>query len=201
MTTSASIPSTAAAYASACAWLPAEIEITPRPFSSSESVESLFRTPRGLNDTVRCRSSALKDTSAPTRSERVRELSSGVRCTRPAMRSRARWTSSSGRRSAAVATAADPTRSVLAALAAADEQEDVDGDEHEDPEVGLKSHVHRYGWAAASGFPPALRRRLRRRPQDVRASPARPSETADRCVGPERLRHCVLGPGAALRRR
>src|SRR6266545_3635330 len=34
MTTSASIPSSADAYASACAWLPAEIEMTPRSFSS-----------------------------------------------------------------------------------------------------------------------------------------------------------------------
>jgi hypothetical protein len=105
MTTSASIPSTAAAYASACAWLPAEIEMTPRRFSSSESVESLFRTPRGLKEPVRWKSSALKDTSAPTRSESVRELSSGVRCSRPAIRSRARETSSSESRSAAVAIA------------------------------------------------------------------------------------------------
>src|SRR5438105_12095327 len=151
MTTSASIPSTAAAYASACAWLPAEIEMTPRCFSSSESVESLFRTPRGLNEPVRWRSSALKDTSAPTRSERVRELSVGVRCTRPAMRSRARSTSSSERRSAAVATAVDPTRSVPAALAAADEQEDVDRDEHEDQEVGAKSHAKRYALGGCCG--------------------------------------------------
>ena len=54
------MPSTADAYASACAWLPAEIEITPRAFSSSVSVASLFSTPRGLNEPVRWRSSALK---------------------------------------------------------------------------------------------------------------------------------------------
>src|SRR5919199_712357 len=136
MTTRASIPSTAAAYASACAWLPAEIEMTPRRFSWAESVESLFRTPRGLNEPVRWRSSALKDTSAPARSERVRELSSGVRCRRPAMRSRAASTSSSDRRSAAVVTRDDPMRSILAALAAADEHEHVDGDKHEHPQVG-----------------------------------------------------------------
>src|ERR687886_2031083 len=152
MTTRASIPSTAAAYASACAWLPAEIEMTPRRFSSSERVESLFRTPRGLNEPVRCSSSALKDTSAPTRSESVRELSSGVRCKRPAIRSRARSTSSSVRRSAAVATAVDPKGSVLAALAAADEDEHVDGDEHEHPEVGAQSHDCRYGCTPLAGF-------------------------------------------------
>src|ERR671937_669268 len=95
MTTSASMPSTAAAYASACAWFPAEIEITPRRFSSSESVASLFRTPRGLNEPVRWKSSALKATSTPARSERVREPSIGVRCSRPAIRPRAASTSSS----------------------------------------------------------------------------------------------------------
>src|SRR6185437_15252364 len=41
---------------------------------------------------------------------------------------------------------------VPAALAAADEQKDVDRDEHEDQDVGAESHVHRYGWAAAGGF-------------------------------------------------
>src|SRR6266567_1071847 len=86
MTTSASMPSSADAYASACAWLPAEIEITPRAFSSSVSVASLFSTPRGLNAPVRWRSSALKCTGTPTRSESVRELSIGVRWTRPPKR-------------------------------------------------------------------------------------------------------------------
>ena len=54
------------------------------------SVESLFRTPRGLNAPVRWRSSALKCTGTPTCSESVREQSIGVRCSRPAIRSRAR---------------------------------------------------------------------------------------------------------------
>ena len=56
-------PRRADAYASACAWLPAEMEITPRAFSSSLSVESLFSTPRGLKAPVRWRSSALKCTA------------------------------------------------------------------------------------------------------------------------------------------
>ena len=60
MTTSASIPSSAEAYASACAWLPAEIEITPRRFSSSVSDASFVSTPRGLNEPVRWSSSALR---------------------------------------------------------------------------------------------------------------------------------------------
>src|SRR5438477_5756647 len=125
------------------------MEITPRRFSSSESVESLLSTPRGLNEPVRWRSSALKDTSAPTRSESVRELSIGVRCTRPAIRSRARSTSSSERRSAVVATAVDPTRLVPAALAAAYEEEHGDGRQHDHPEVDPSFHVYRYGKAAA----------------------------------------------------
>src|SRR5256885_17272852 len=146
--------------------------MTPRRFSSSESVESLFRPPRGLTEPVRCRSSALKDTSAPTFSERVRELSSGVRCTRPAMRSRARSTWSNDRRSAAVATADDPTRSVLAALAAAGEEEHGDGRQHDHPEVDSSFHVYRYGKAAAGGF---LRERvLRPRAGLRRREPAAP---------------------------
>src|SRR3954468_8510638 len=69
------------------------MEMTPRCFSSSVSVASLFSTPRGLNEPVRWSSSALKRMSAPTWSESVAELSSGVRCRRPPMRSRARSTS------------------------------------------------------------------------------------------------------------
>jgi hypothetical protein len=69
--------------------LPAEIEITPRAFSSSVSVASLFRTPRGLNEPVRWKSSALKRASPPVCFESVAERRSGVRCRRPSMRSRA----------------------------------------------------------------------------------------------------------------
>jgi hypothetical protein len=68
--------------------------MTPRRFSSGVSVASLFRTPRGLNDPVRCKSSALNQTFAPQSSDNVREESSGVRCKRPSIRRRAAWTSS-----------------------------------------------------------------------------------------------------------
>ena len=94
MTTSASIPSAAAAKASACAWLPAEIEITPRAFSSGESDASLLKTPRGLNEPVRWKSSALRKTSAPVSPDSVRELNVGVRWTRSPMTARAARTSS-----------------------------------------------------------------------------------------------------------
>ena len=52
VTISASIPSTAAAQATAWAWFPAEVVITPRRFSSAVSDASLFSTPRGLNEPV-----------------------------------------------------------------------------------------------------------------------------------------------------
>jgi hypothetical protein len=90
MTTSASIPSLAAPHASACAWFPAEIPITPRARSSGVSDESLLRTPRTLNDPVRWKSSAFSQTRSPS----VREPKVGVRCTRPRIRSAAASTSS-----------------------------------------------------------------------------------------------------------
>src|SRR6266550_2604606 len=53
--------------------------MTPRFFSSSVSVASLFSTPRGLKEPVRWKSSALNRMSAPTWSESVAERSSGER--------------------------------------------------------------------------------------------------------------------------
>src|SRR6266542_697297 len=94
MTTSASIPASAAAHATAWAAFPAEMETTPRRLSSSESDSILFRMPRGLNDPVRWKSSAFRKTRAPVRSDSVAELKTGVRCSRPAVVSRARRTSS-----------------------------------------------------------------------------------------------------------
>src|SRR4051812_40218492 len=85
----------AAPYASACAWLPAEIEITPAPRSSADSAARFVSTPRGLKEPVRWRSSALSDVSAPIRFESVAELSTGVRWRRPPIASRAWSTSSS----------------------------------------------------------------------------------------------------------
>jgi hypothetical protein len=90
MTTRQSISSSAAPQASACAWLPAEIPITPRSRSSGVSVASLFSTPRALNDPVFWNSSALRYVCSPS----VRELKVGVRCTRPRIRSAA-WSTSS----------------------------------------------------------------------------------------------------------
>src|SRR5216683_3086439 len=75
MTISASTPASRAAHATACAWLPAEIEITPARFSSPVSCESLFSAPRTLNEPVRWKSSALKRTSPPSCAESVPEPS------------------------------------------------------------------------------------------------------------------------------
>src|SRR6516165_6319201 len=84
MTMRASTPYSPAANAVACAWLPAEIAITPRRFSSSLSVLSLFRAPRGLNEPVRWKSSHFR------RAPSVRERSVGVR-------TRWRWTTERAR--------------------------------------------------------------------------------------------------------
>ena len=94
MTTRQSIPSAAAPQASACAWLPAEIPITPRAFSSALSEASLLRTPRALKEPVFWKSSAFSQTCSPS----VREEKVGVRWTRPRIRSAAASTSSRAHR-------------------------------------------------------------------------------------------------------
>src|SRR5262245_53878970 len=88
MTTSASTPSSAAAYATAWAWLPAETAITPACFSSGVKVLRRLRAPRDLNEPVRWNSSHFR------RVPSVRELSIGVRPRRAPIVSRARRTSS-----------------------------------------------------------------------------------------------------------
>ena len=72
MTTRQSIPSAAAPQASACAWLPAEIPITPRAFSSALSEASLLRTPRALNEPVLWKSSAFSQTARRAVRQRAR---------------------------------------------------------------------------------------------------------------------------------
>ena len=85
------MPSSAEQYASACAWLPAEIPITPRAFSSGVSEASLVSTPRGLNEPVRWKSSAFRCTSRARQLARASaDVNVGVRCRRPAIASRAR---------------------------------------------------------------------------------------------------------------
>src|SRR4029453_16900344 len=56
--------------------------------------ESFVRTPRGLNEPVRWKSSAFRWTGAPTFRDSVADENIGVRCRRPAIASRAARTSS-----------------------------------------------------------------------------------------------------------
>src|SRR5207249_9446235 len=88
-------PSSAEAYATACAWFPADQVITPRDRSSGASHDSLLSTPRALNEPVRWKSSAFKYArSTPTVRARVAEEKVGVRWTRSPIVSRAASTSS-----------------------------------------------------------------------------------------------------------
>src|SRR5581483_9022321 len=93
MTTRQSTPSLAAAYATACAWFPADQVTTPRAFSSSPSERSFASTPRGLNEPVFWKSSALRKARTPRRPPSAADEKVGVRCSRPAIASRAARTS------------------------------------------------------------------------------------------------------------
>jgi hypothetical protein len=93
MNTSHGTPRARAANASACAWLPAEPHTTPFAHALPRA-SSLARTPRSLNDPVRCRDSALRTTSAPVISDSVADGSTGVWRTRSAPAARARAMSS-----------------------------------------------------------------------------------------------------------
>src|SRR5690348_10816627 len=74
--------------------------MTPRAFSSSLSELSLLSAPRGLNDPVFWKSSALKCSRAPMRSPSAVEVIVGVRCSVPAITPRAAAISSSPTRCA-----------------------------------------------------------------------------------------------------
>src|SRR5262245_5387246 len=94
MTITAGIPSRAAWYATAWAWLPALMAITPRRRSSADSDRSLLSAPRSLNDAVNWRFSNLRKTCAPVSRDSVRLSTHGVCSTALAMRPAAARTSS-----------------------------------------------------------------------------------------------------------
>ena len=79
MTTTQSIPSRALAYANAPAWLPADTLITPARRSSALRASSRVKTPRGLKEPVRWKSSAFRKTGAPAIRPSVADDSVGVR--------------------------------------------------------------------------------------------------------------------------
>src|SRR5487761_2158340 len=91
----AATPSRAAWRATAWAWLPADIAITPRARSSAVSSVSRLAAPRSLNAPVTWRLSSLSATSAPAARETASETKVGVRSTAPSMRAAASRTSAS----------------------------------------------------------------------------------------------------------
>src|SRR5256714_1022345 len=88
-------PGSAAAGATACAWLPDEKATAPRARSSSESERILFVAPRILNAPARWKFSHLKKTRRPAAASNVREVATGVRCTNGRTRASANWMKSS----------------------------------------------------------------------------------------------------------
>jgi hypothetical protein len=84
------IPSSRAASATPCAWLPAEAATTPWARSSSVSESSFVYAPRTLYAPVRCRFSHLRNTSWPSSSPSAFERSMGVTFAMAEMFARAR---------------------------------------------------------------------------------------------------------------
>jgi hypothetical protein len=64
-------PTSRAAHATACPWLPALAATTPAARSASLSREMRLYAPRTLNEPVRCRFSAFRCTSRPARRDSV----------------------------------------------------------------------------------------------------------------------------------
>src|SRR5690606_29617276 len=93
MTIVARTPSSRAASAIACAWLPDENAITPARRCAGASFAIALNAPRNLNAPMRWKFSHLKNSDAPLRASAVAERSTGVRWARPRSRSAAATTS------------------------------------------------------------------------------------------------------------
>src|SRR5436190_2542137 len=91
----AGAPSSRAAHATACPWLPALAATTPAARCSGSRLESLTYAPRTLNEPVRCRFSALRLTGRPASRDSVSDGKTGVTRATPSSRSRARSISGS----------------------------------------------------------------------------------------------------------
>src|SRR5262245_26155322 len=91
----AGAPSSRAAHATACPWLPALAATTPAARSSGVSVDSLLTAPRTLTEPVRWRLSAFSRTSRPTLLETYTGRQFVVASANPERRRRAAWTSAS----------------------------------------------------------------------------------------------------------
>src|SRR5450755_4200474 len=79
-------PRHAAAQATAAPWFPLDCVTIPRLASSALSEKMALVAPRILNEPVFCKFSHLKKIRAPVMASREAEVSTGVRCTRGAMR-------------------------------------------------------------------------------------------------------------------
>ena len=86
MTIVAVVPSSRAAIATACAWLPDEYASTPRAQLVAGSDAILLYAPRNLNAPPRWKHSAFRCTDAPTSSSSVRDVKTGVRWATPSRR-------------------------------------------------------------------------------------------------------------------
>ena len=94
MKTVAEVPSSCAASATPCAWLPALAATTPSARSPADNRAIRLYAPRILNDPVRCRFSHFRYTGPPTWAPSTRLFSSGVCRTTPDSSFRAARTSS-----------------------------------------------------------------------------------------------------------
>ncbi len=89
----AGTPRSFACRATACAWLPADMAITPRARSSVLNEASRLAAPRSLNAPVTWRLSSFSTTSAPVAADTAWLATVGVRTTRPETRFAAASTS------------------------------------------------------------------------------------------------------------
>ena len=93
ITTTAWPPVSAAARATAWPWLPELTASTPAARRAGSRASRALNAPLALNAPTRCRCSALATTWQPSSRSSSREVTTGVRWTRPAIRAAARSTS------------------------------------------------------------------------------------------------------------
>jgi hypothetical protein len=77
------MPRRVAWYATPCAWLPADAQITPRARSAASRVMSLLQAPRSLNEPVCCMYSRFVKTVQPHNAESVLDSRQVVLMTAP----------------------------------------------------------------------------------------------------------------------
>ena len=93
ITTTARPPVSAAARATAWPWLPELTARTPAALAAGSRASRALNAPLALKAPTRCRCSPLATTEQPSSRSSSRDVSTGVRWTRPAIRAAARSTS------------------------------------------------------------------------------------------------------------